>query len=101
MPTQEKIRTAFNNIITKINTNFIYMRDRLDGMNGEVHLSDLSQVAISGSYSDLRNTPTIPTKTSDLTNDSNFLTSNDCYNKTEIDNRLANVGTSITISYEV
>ena len=34
----------------------------------------LSTVATSGSYSDLSNKPTIPTKTSQLTNDSNFLT---------------------------
>lgn len=31
--------------------------------------------AFSGSYNDLSNKPTIPSKTSDLTNDSNFLTS--------------------------
>lgn len=36
---------------------------------------ELSQVAISGSYSDLSGTPTIPTKTSQLINDSGFLTS--------------------------
>lgn len=34
----------------------------------------LSAVATSGKYSDLTETPTIPTKTSQLTNDSNFLT---------------------------
>ena len=37
--------------------------------------SGLSTVATSGSYNDLSNKPTIPTKTSDLTNDSGFLTS--------------------------
>lgn len=36
--------------------------------------SDLSQVAFSGSYNDLSGTPTIPTATSDLTNDSGFIT---------------------------
>lgn len=36
---------------------------------------ELSQVAISGSYSDLSGTPIIPTKTSQLINDSGFLTS--------------------------
>ncbi len=36
----------------------------------------LATVATSGSYSDLSNKPTIPTKTSQLTNDSNFVTSN-------------------------
>ena len=35
----------------------------------------LATVATSGSYSDLSDKPTIPTKTSDLTNDSGFLTS--------------------------
>lgn len=36
---------------------------------------DLATVATSGSYSDLSNKPSIPTKTSDLTNDSNFVAS--------------------------
>ena len=35
----------------------------------------LATVATSGSYNDLTNKPTIPTKTSQLTNDSNFVTS--------------------------
>lgn len=36
---------------------------------------ELATVATSGSYLDLSNKPTIPTKTSDLTNDSGYLTS--------------------------
>ena len=36
---------------------------------------NLAAVATSGSYNDLTNKPTIPTKTSDLTNDSNFVAS--------------------------
>lgn len=36
--------------------------------------SNLSAVALSGSYNDLTNKPTIPTLTSQLTNDSGFLT---------------------------
>lgn len=36
--------------------------------------SDLKSVAFTGSYNDLSNKPDIPTKTSDLTNDSDFLT---------------------------
>ena len=35
--------------------------------------SSLSAVALSGSYNDLTNKPTIPSKTSQLTNDSNFV----------------------------
>lgn len=37
--------------------------------------SDLKAVAFSGSYNDLSNKPDIPTKTSELSNDSGFLTS--------------------------
>ena len=44
-------------------------------LSGKVDSSDLADVATSGSYTDLTNKPTIPSKTSDLTNDSNFLTS--------------------------
>ena len=36
---------------------------------------ELATVATSGSYNDLSNKPTIPTKVSDLTNDSGFITS--------------------------
>ena len=39
--------------------------------------SPLADVATSGDYADLINTPTIPTNTSDLNNDSGFLTSSD------------------------
>ena len=38
-------------------------------------LEEASTFAITGSYNDLINKPTIPTKTSELTNDSGFLTS--------------------------
>ena len=39
--------------------------------------ADLKTVAFSGSYNDLLNKPTIPSKTSQLTNDSNFLVNSD------------------------
>lgn len=61
-------------------------------LSDKVNFSDLSTVATSGSYNDLSNKPTIPTKTSDLTNDSNFVSSSDLsnnyYNKTQTDNLL-------------
>ena len=38
--------------------------------------SDLSDVALSGNYNDLNHKPTIPTKTSDLNNDSGFIDKN-------------------------
>lgn len=43
-------------------------------ISGKADKADLSAVATSGSYADLKNKPTIPTKTSDLTNDSGFIT---------------------------
>ena len=44
-------------------------------VNSKVNSTDLSKVATSGSYNDLSNKPTIPTKTSQLQNDSGFSTS--------------------------
>ena len=43
-------------------------------VNSKVNSTDLSKVATSGSYNDLSNKPTIPSKTSQLTNDSSFAT---------------------------
>lgn len=50
----------------------IYSKEEIDHI-----LSNLSQVAFSGKYDDLLNKPTIPTKTSDLENDSEFITINE------------------------
>ena len=47
-------------------------------------LVDLANVATSGSYNDLTNKPTIPSKTSDLTNDNSFVTSNHNHTKSDI-----------------
>lgn len=49
----------------------------LNYLNQKVSRTDLAQVAFSGSYNDLSNKPTIPSKVSDLTNDSQFVTSDD------------------------
>lgn len=51
-------------------------------LTGYVQSNDLASVAITGSYNNLSDTPDIPTKTSDLTNDSNFVTSSDLPSKT-------------------
>lgn len=52
-----------------------------DKLSGELALkadaADLAEVATTGSYTDLSNKPTIPTKTSDLTNDSGYITDAD------------------------
>lgn len=44
-------------------------------LSGKADSSSLASVATSGNYTDLSNKPTIPTKTSELTNDSGFITS--------------------------
>lgn len=44
-------------------------------LSGKANSSDLSAVATSGSYNDLSNLPTIPSRTSQLTNDSGYITS--------------------------
>ena len=46
-----------------------------DELDIKADTADLAEVATSGSYNDLSNKPTIPTKTSELTNDSGFITS--------------------------
>ena len=58
-------------------------------------INNLSRVATTGDYDDLTNKPVIPTKTSDLTNDSGYITKNvnDLTNYTLTSN-LSNVATS-------
>lgn len=56
--------------------------------------ADLATVAETGDYNDLINTPYIPTKTSDLTNDSGFIDNTvddltNYYDKTAVDDKLA------------
>lgn len=57
-----------DNIINKPTINSVEI-------DGDLSASDLgfATVATTGEYSDLSNTPSIPSKTSDLTNDSNFV----------------------------
>ena len=46
-------------------------------LNSKVNTNDLSQVATSDQYSDLSGLPSIPSKTSYLTHDSNFVSNSD------------------------
>lgn len=51
--------------------------DLQTALNAKVNTNSLAQVATTGSYNDLTNKPSIPTKTSDLTNDSDFVVGSD------------------------
>ena len=60
---------------------------------GLVASSTLSAVATTGDYNDLNNLPSIPTATSDLTNDSGFITSSDL---TSLESQVQTNTTNIT-----
>ena len=58
-------------------------------LSGKANTSDLSTVATTGSYTDLTNKPTIPTKVSELQNDSGYITDSVLsYYQTKTDNTL-------------
>ena len=70
-PTQQ---SEINDTVPSDHTTF--SSDKINTLlSGKANSSDLATVATSGAYSDLSGRPTIPTKTSELTNDSGFITS--------------------------
>ena len=97
-----KTVTDYDNLTNKptLNTNITTSQPVSEGelITGEMVLHKISK---TGDYNDLLNKPTIPTKTSDLTNDSDFINNSvnnltNYYNKTEtytqtqVDNLLDN-----------
>lgn len=67
-------QSEINDNVTASNTT--WSSDKINTeLSGKVDSSDLATVATTGAYSDLTDTPNIPTKTSDLVNDSGFITS--------------------------
>lgn len=78
-------------------TDPVYMADKpslalkseIPDISGKADKSELSSVATSGSYNDLINKPTIPSKTSELTNDSGYLNSipEEYVTETELDSK--------------
>ena len=67
--------TGWENIgTTQVDLSNYYTKSEVDGLLLlKANAADLATVATSGDYSDLSNTPSIPTATSDLTNDSGFI----------------------------
>ena len=65
------------------------LKTEIPDISGKADKSELSSVAISGSYDDLINKPIIPSKTSELTNDSGYLNSipEEYVTETELDSK--------------
>jgi len=82
---------------TDLNTALSGKQDTIDASHklSASNISGLATVAISGSYNDLINKPNIPTATSDLTNDSGFIT-NTYHDSTKQDVLTAGTGIDIT-----
>lgn len=69
-----EFQTEINDNVTASNTT--WSSDKIDDeLDLKADSSSLATVATTGDYDDLLNKPSIPTKTSDLTNDSGFITS--------------------------
>lgn len=63
-----------------------------NAVSSKVDISSISAVATSGDYNDLNNKPIIPSSTSELTNDSNYITSS------EVDTK---INSAVTAVYKV
>lgn len=61
--------------LTSTLTDYVTTSTLTSTLTDYVETTTLATVATTGAYSDLTGTPTIPSKTSDLTNDSGFITS--------------------------
>lgn len=73
------VDSKINNLNTAISNNINTLSEKVDSNYNElntnkVNKTDLSKVATSGSYNDLSDKPTIPTTTSQLENNSGFIT---------------------------
>ncbi len=88
--------TSHNHSINEITNLQSKLNQKVDSDDlGDLAFEDLgtfSNVAITGDYRDLTNLPTIPTKTSDLTNDNGFLTAHqDISGKEDTSNKVKSV----------
>lgn len=76
---------------TQVNSDWAETR----GVAAILNKPSLTTVATTGNYNDLINKPTIPTRTSQLTNDSGFATTTDVTNTVNaLENKLATVATT-------
>lgn len=73
VPTKTSELTNDSGFISSIPSEYVTDSELNTALSTKADTSSLSTVATSGSYNDLLNKPTIPTKTSELTNNSNFV----------------------------
>ena len=66
---------TLNELSAALNDDSNFASTVTTALGAKANSADLATVATSGSYTDLTDTPTIPTNTSDLTNDSDFVVS--------------------------
>lgn len=90
----KRIVTEINNIINQIELADIEVKEELQLELSSFVQKEEGKSLFSGSYNDLTNKPNIPTKTSDLTNDSGFITEEDLppeYDDTDLKSRLSTI----------
>lgn len=75
IPTKTSDLQNDSGFITSIPAEYVTESELQTAISGKANTADLATVATSGDYDDLLDKPTIPTKTSDLENDSGFITS--------------------------
>lgn len=73
IPTKTSDLENDSGFITSIPAEYVTDTELQTAISGKANTADLATVATSGDYDDLLDKPTIPTKTSDLQNDSGFL----------------------------
>lgn len=73
IPTKTSDLQNDSGFITSIPAEYVTESELQTAISGKANTADLATVATSGDYDDLLDKPTIPTKTSDLQNDSGFL----------------------------
>ena len=73
IPSRTSQLTNDSGFLSTVPSEYVTETELASAIAGKANTADLAAVASSGSYNDLLNKPTIPTKTSQLTNNSNFV----------------------------